>query len=44
MELWIEELPAAKRQWLAGLSDFLVRGSRDLQEENPRAIALRVTV
>jgi uncharacterized protein YsxB (DUF464 family) len=42
MELRIEELPAAKRQWLAGLSDFLIRGSRDLQEENPKAIALRV--
>jgi len=42
MELRIEELPAAKRQWLAGLSDFLIRGSRDLQEENPKAIALSV--
>jgi uncharacterized protein YsxB (DUF464 family) len=42
MELQIEELPARRRWWLAGLSDFLLRGSRDLQEENPEAIALRV--
>jgi uncharacterized protein YsxB (DUF464 family) len=42
MELRIEELPAAKRQWLAGLSDFLIRGSRDLEEENPKAVALTV--
>ena len=43
MELQIEELPANRRRWIEGLSDFLVRGSRDLQEENPKAIALRVT-
>jgi uncharacterized protein YsxB (DUF464 family) len=43
MELQIEELPARRRRWIEGLSDFLVRGSRDLQEENPKAIALRVT-
>jgi uncharacterized protein YsxB (DUF464 family) len=42
MELQIEELPAPRRQWLIGLSDFLIRGARDLQEENPKAIALRV--
>ena len=42
MELQIEELPAARRRWLSGLSDFLIRGTRDLQEENPKAIALRV--
>jgi hypothetical protein len=42
MDLTIEALPAEKRQWLAGLSDLLVRGSRDLQEENPEAIALSV--
>ena len=42
MELQIEELPAPRRQWLIGLSDFLIRGSRDLQEENPKAVALRV--
>ena len=42
MELQIEELPAPRRQWLIGLSDFLIRGVRDLQEENPKAIAVRV--
>ena len=42
MELEIEELPAARRQWLIGLSDFLIRGTRDLQEENPKAISLQV--
>jgi uncharacterized protein YsxB (DUF464 family) len=42
MELQIEELPAPRRQWLIGLTDFLVRGTRDLQEENPEAIAVRV--
>ena len=42
MELEIEELPAARRQWLTGLSDLLIRGVRDLQEENPKAMALRV--
>lgn len=42
MELQIEELPALRRQWLSGLSDFLIRGTRDLEEENPKAIALRV--
>ena len=42
MELQIEELPASRRRWLAGLSDFLLRGSRDLQEENPQVIVLSV--
>ena len=42
MQLRIEQLPAEKRQWLDGLSDFLLRGSRDLQEESPKAIALNV--
>jgi len=42
IELEIEELPALKRQWLIGLTDFLIRGARDLQEENPKAISLRM--
>ena len=42
MELQIEEMPASRRQWLIGLSDLLIQGSRDLQEENPKAVALRV--
>ena len=42
MQLRIEQLPAGKREWLTGLSDFLLRGSRDLQEESPKAIALTV--
>jgi uncharacterized protein len=42
MEVEIVELPAGRRQWLIGLTDFLLRGARDLQEENPKAIAVRV--
>jgi hypothetical protein len=42
MEVEIEELPASRRPWLAGLSDILIRGARDLQEENPRAIEVKV--
>ncbi|MBN2553970.1 MAG: ribosomal-processing cysteine protease Prp [Spirochaetales bacterium] len=43
MELLLDRLPPARRQWLAGVTDFLVRGVRDLQEENPEAISVRVT-
>jgi uncharacterized protein YsxB (DUF464 family) len=43
MELQIEEVSAERRQWLVGLSDFLIRGVRDLQEENPKAISVRVS-
>jgi len=42
MELHVESAPPEKRQWLTGLTDFLIRGSRDLQEENPKAVALSV--
>ena len=42
MEFQIEELPALRQDWMVGLSDFLVRGVRDLQEENPKAIVLQV--
>ena len=42
MELEIEDLPDGRRPWLIGLSDFLIRGARDLQEENPGAIRLRL--
>jgi hypothetical protein len=30
MELEIEELPDTRHQWLAGLSELLIRGVRDL--------------
>lgn len=42
MELEVKQLPAQKREWLAGLTDFLIRGAEDLQEENPGAITLRM--
>ena len=42
MELTVSRLPVQKRGWLAGLTDFLVRGAEDLREENPAAIELRV--
>ena len=42
MELEIEELPDARRQWLAGLSELLIRGVRDLAEENPGAVVVQV--
>ena len=42
MEVQIVELPASRRQWLIGLTEFLLRGARDLQEENPKAVAVRV--
>jgi uncharacterized protein YsxB (DUF464 family) len=43
LEAWITAVAESRREWLAGLSDFLVRGARDLQEENPGAITLTVT-
>ena len=43
MELLLDRVPPARRQWLEGVTDFLVRGVRDLQEENPEAISVRVT-
>ena len=43
LELEISDVPARRRQWLAGLSDFLLRGLEDLQEENPKAITVRVS-
>ena len=42
LELQVEELPALRQDWMVGLADFLVRGARDLQEENPKAIRLQV--
>jgi len=40
MEVQIGTVPAGRRAWLAGLTDFLVRGIEDLREENPQAITL----
>jgi uncharacterized protein YsxB (DUF464 family) len=40
----LEVLPAAPADgaWLRGVTDFLLRGLKDLQDEFPRDIALRV--
>ena len=40
MELRIGTVPAQRREWLVGLTDFLIRGIEDLREENPKAIQL----
>jgi uncharacterized protein YsxB (DUF464 family) len=42
LELEIVEVPAQRQQWLIGLTDFLIRGATDLEEENPAAISVRV--
>jgi uncharacterized protein YsxB (DUF464 family) len=42
MELRLDRVPRGRGQWLAGLTDFLVRGVQDLREENPGAISVRV--
>ena len=42
MELEIEELPDARHQWLAGLSELLIRGVRDLAEENPGTVVVQI--
>jgi hypothetical protein len=42
MELEIESVPPARRQWLSGVADVLIRGVRDLEEENPGAITVRI--
>jgi uncharacterized protein YsxB (DUF464 family) len=42
MEVQIGTVPAWRREWLAGLTDFLVRGIEDLLEENPKAIHLEI--
>ncbi len=40
MEVQVGTVPARRREWLAGLTDFLIRGIEDLREENPQAIHL----
>jgi len=40
MEVQIGTVPARRREWLAGLTDFLIQGIEDLREENPKAIHL----
>jgi hypothetical protein len=42
LEMEITSVSAGKQQWLAGLSDFLIRGAEDLQEEHPQAISVRI--
>ena len=42
MELQIDNVPARRREWLIGLTDFLIRGVKDLEEENPAAISFQV--
>jgi len=40
MEVQIGAVPARRREWLAGFTDFLLRGIEDLREEYPQAIHL----
>jgi uncharacterized protein YsxB (DUF464 family) len=40
MEVQIASVPARRREWLGGITDFLMRGIEDLREENPKAIHL----
>ena len=42
MEVQIGTVPARRREWLAGLTDFLIQGIEDLREENPKAIHLLI--
>lgn len=40
MEVRIATVPTRRREWLGGLTDFLMRGIEDLREENPKTIHL----
>jgi len=40
MEVQIVSVPDRRREWLGGITDFLLRGIEDLREENPKAIHL----
>jgi hypothetical protein len=42
LELEIEQLPPARRRWLSGVAELLIRGVRDLEEENPGVITIRI--
>jgi uncharacterized protein YsxB (DUF464 family) len=40
--LRIDSIPPKRRDWLGGITGFLLQGALDLQEENPQAISVRV--
>ena len=42
MRLAVSTVTPAHREWLRGVTDFVVRGVSDLQSEFPREIALRM--
>ena len=42
MEMVLKDSDGVEEQWLRGVTDFLVRGMSDLQQEHPGEIALRV--
>ena len=44
MEVQIGEVPARRREWLAGLTAFLIQGIKDLREEYSKAIHLVIEV
>ena len=42
MEVQIVSVPDRRREWLGGITDFLMRGIEDLRDENPKAIHLLI--
>jgi uncharacterized protein YsxB (DUF464 family) len=44
LRLVVTSVPEAERAWLRGVTDFLLRGMKDLQDEFPREIHLLLEV
>ncbi len=44
LRLIVAPVPDAEREWLRGVTDFLLRGVHDLQDEFPREIQLLLEV
>ena len=44
LRLVVAPVPERDRPWLRGVTDFLLRGMKDLQDEFPREIHLRFEV
>lgn len=42
MEVKISGVPASCRMWLQGITDFLISGIRDVQEERPGEVMLEI--
>ena len=42
MRLRISQRPDPDPQWLRGVTDFLLRGMKDLQDEFPREVVVQV--